>query len=162
MSENDAVRLTQYPDKALILNAHDLDPTVHKRTLADEVIGCSYEYVRRLFADLDAGDLDEDDVAEHHDEEVQRELARRLLAQGLTLDTDLDVDVDDLDVAPIPPAKLEQYVVPAAGVADVRDSLVDTRDLMATMDEDAGEAVASMAIEKLDELLREAREGGSE
>lgn len=157
MSEENSIRLTQYPDKTLIINAHELDPTIHKRTLADHVIGCSYEYVRRLFAELDAGEFDEDDVSELLDEDIQRELARRLMAQGLSLDTDLDIDLDEIDVAPVPPAKLDEYVVPATAVADVRDTLGDTRELMGSMDETAGEAVASMAIEKLDDVLREAR-----
>lgn len=157
MAAKDTIRLTQYPDKTLIFNAYDLDPTIHKRTLADHVVGCSYEYVRRLFAGLDAGEIDEETVDEHLDDEIQRELARRLLAQGLTLDTDLDIDVAALDIDPIPTAKLDEYVVPAAAVAGVRDALGDTRDLMESMEETAGEAVATMAIEKLDELLREAR-----
>jgi hypothetical protein len=157
MVEDDAIRLTQYPDKTLIFNAYELDPTIHKRTLADHVIGCSYEYVRRLFAELDTGEFDEDQIADHLAEAVQRELARRLLAQGLTLDADLDIDLEDIEVAPIPPAKLDEYLVPAVAVSDVREALADTRDLMDSMDETAGKAVASMAIEKLDGVLREAR-----
>lgn len=159
MTETDRIRLTQYPDKTRIINAHELDPMIHKRTLADEVIDCSYGYVRRLFAELDAGDLDEDDVADQVDETVQGELTRRLLAQGISHDTDRDIDLSEMDVVPIPPAKLYEYVVPAAAVANVRDALGDTRDLMASMDETAGEAVASIAIVKLEAVLGEAHVG---
>jgi AraC-like DNA-binding protein len=156
MSNYESIRLSEYPDKTLIINAYHLDPTIHKKTLADGVIGCSYEYVRRLFAELSGGNLPEEEAEEVLNEEVQRELARRLLAHGAEVGTDLEVDVDDLKVDPIPPAKLDDYVVPASSIVEVRDTMADTRELMTDMGDEAGEAVAKMVVEKLDELMQDA------
>lgn len=61
-----------------------------------------YGYVRRLFAELAGGNLPEEEVEEFLDEEVQYELARRLLAHGAEVGTDLAVGADDLEVDPIP------------------------------------------------------------
>lgn len=155
VDDSDAIRLGEYPDKTLIFNAHNLDPTIHKRTLAEQVVGCSYEYVRRLFAELSRDEVPAADVEAVLDEELQRDLARRLLAHGVSVDTELDVETDDSYT--VPPANLDGYVVPAADAAEVRDALADTRDLMVDMGEDSGEAVATMAIRKLDGLLRTAQ-----
>lgn len=155
VDDSDSVRLDDHSDKALIINAYNIDPTIHKRTLAEQVVGCSYEYVRRLFAELSREEIPAAEVEALLDERLQRELVRRLLAHGVDVDMDLDVDADERHQRP--PSKLDDYVVPAAEVADVRDALADTRDLMAEMDENAGEAVATMGIEKLDALLRAAQ-----
>lgn len=156
MSESNQIRLSDFSNKTLIINAYQLDPTVHKRTLAEHVVGCSYEYVRRLFADLSQDELSKDEVEAALDEDVQRELARQLLVHGVEIETDLEIDVDELETDTIPPAKMAGYVVSAERVADVRDAMADTRRLMANMDEDAGEAVATMAVEKLENLLQKA------
>jgi hypothetical protein len=116
-----------------------------------------YEYVRRLFAELSGGNLPEkeEEVEEFLDEEIQRELTRRLLAHSAEVGTDLEVDVDDLGVDPIPPANPDDYVVPASSIAEVRDTMFDTRELMTNTGEEAEEAVAKM-VEKLDELMQDA------
>jgi hypothetical protein len=158
MGTDDVIRLTGYSDKALIVNAYDIDPTIHKSTLAEQVIGCSYEYVRRLFRELSEGEIPTEEIDELRDEDVQRELTRRLLATGVDVQADLDVDL---------PAQNRRFVrtpiegpdvVSAAAVAEVRDRMADTRELMAKMDEAAGEAVATMAVDKLDELLETPRQ----
>jgi ParB-like chromosome segregation protein Spo0J len=97
-----------------------------------------YEYVRLLFAELTWGNLPEEEVEEFLDEEIQREHTWRLLAHGAEVGTDLEVDVDDLEVDPIPSANLDDYVVPTPVIAEVCDSMGDTRELLADMGDEVG------------------------
>lgn len=153
MLVNSTIDLNKLSDKELIINAYNLDPTIHKRTLAEDVIGCSYEYVRRLFAAMEREDMPDDEIESILDRDIQRELGARLLSQGVAIDSEIDIEQVDQFELEVETSKYEEYVVPAEHIADVRNTMLDIKILMDNMGDDAGKAVATSCIEKLDQVL---------